>query len=200
MSPLPKPLEPSFYRQDTVTVARALLGKHLYRESDVGRAAGIIVETEAYLGRADPASHSFRGKTGRNAAMFGPPGRAYIYFIYGNHFCFNVVSGAAGRGEAVLIRALEPFEGLELMGQRRSRAGNTIELTNGPGKLCQALAIDRSLDHHDLGVPPLWLAPGGAVDPGAVISAPRIGISRAAEKLLRFYIAGNNYVSRRKPE
>ncbi len=194
------PLEPSFYRRDTITVARELLGQQLCRESAAGRCRGIIVETEAYLGCKDPASHSYSGRTGRNAAMFGPPGRAYIYFIYGNHFCFNVVTATAGLGEAVLIRALEPVEGLELMQRRRRRARSDIELTNGPGKLCQALAIDRSLDHHDLGRPPLWLAAGDAVDAGAVISTPRIGITRAADKLLRFYIKENNYVSRRKPK
>jgi len=191
------PLEPSFYRHDTVTVARALLGHLLCRETSAGLAAGIIVETEAYLSKDDPACHASRGKTRRNAPMFGPPGRAYIYFIYGNHFCFNVVTGPAGTGEAVLVRALEPLYGLELMQQRRGRDRGALHLTGGPGRLCQALAIDRSLNEHDLRRPPLWIAAGSEVEAGAVVSGPRIGITLAADKPLRFHIKDNKYVSRR---
>lgn len=194
------PLELSFYRRDTVSVARALLGHLLCRESAAGLTTGIIVETEAYLSRDDPACHASRGQTRRNAPMFGPPGQAYIYFIYGNHFCFNVVTGPPGIGEAVLVRALEPVDGLELMQQRRGKGRSAPELTNGPGKLCQALAIDQTLNEHDLRRPPLWIAAGYDVEAGAVISAPRIGISRAVDKLLRFYIKDNKYVSRRKPK
>ena len=193
------PLEQSFYERDTVRAARALLGQLLCRQSAEGLAAGIIVETEAYLSRDDPACHAFRGQTARNAAMFGPPGQAYIYFIYGNHFCFNVVTGPAGIGEAVLIRALEPVAGLALMQRRRGQERSGAELANGPGKLCQALAIDGGFDQHDLRRPPLWLSAGEAVSPEAVGSSPRIGISRAKDKLLRFYIEGNEYLSRRGP-
>lgn len=193
------PLEPSFYEGDTVSVARALLGQLLCRRSDAGLAAGIIVETEAYVSQNDPACHAFRGRTGRNAAMFGPPGRAYIYFIYGNHNCFNVVTAPTGTGEAVLIRALEPAAGVELMQRRRGKKKSLVELANGPGKLCQAMAIDRSLDEQDLRRSPLWLSAGREVAREAVLSSPRIGISRAKEKLLRFYIKDNEYVSRRRP-
>lgn len=199
MSLLPPPLEPSFYSHDTVTVARALLGRLLCRESAAGLTAGMIVETEAYLSRDDPACHASRGRTRRNASMFGPPGRAYVYFIYGNHFCFNVVTASAGTGEAVLVRALEPLDGQELMRQRRG-GRDGIELTGGPGRLCQALAIDGSLDGHDLQHPPLWISAGREVEADAVISTPRIGISRAAERLLRFHLDGNQYVSRRRPQ
>ncbi|MGB4125921.1 MAG: DNA-3-methyladenine glycosylase [Dethiobacteria bacterium] len=194
------PLSSSFYRHDTVSVARALLGHLLCRESAAGLTAGIIVETEAYLSRDDPACHASCGRTRRNAPMFGPPGQAYIYFIYGNHFCFNVVTAPAGIGEAVLIRALEPVDGLELMQRRRGQGRSVLELTNGPGKLCQALAIDQTLNEHDLCRPPLWISAGREVEKEAVISVPRIGISRAVDKLLRFYIKENKYVSRRKSQ
>lgn len=157
----------------------------------------MIVETEAYLSQNDPACHASRGITRRNAPMFGPPGRAYVYFIYGNHFCFNVTSGETGVGEAVLVRALQPTEGLELMRLRRGENLNSVNLANGPGKLCRALAIDGNFNHHDLREPPLWIAPSDSLVPFTIISAPRIGISQAADKLLRFYIKENNYVSRR---
>ncbi len=192
------PLEASFYREhDTVSAARALLGQILCRETPEGLAAGIIVETEAYLSRDDPACHASRGKTRRNAAMFGPPGRAYIYLIYGIHYGFNVVTGPAGSGEAVLVRALEPLYGIELMQKRRGDGKGALHLAGGPGRLCQTLAIDRSLNEHDLRRPPLWIAAGAAVKEEEVARAPRIGINRAADKLLRFYIKDNKYVSRR---
>lgn len=190
-------MKPSFYRRGAVALARALLGQLLCRETEAGLAAGIIVETEAYLSRGDPACHAHRGKTRRNAPMFGHPGTAYIYFIYGHHFCFNVVSASAGTGEAVLVRALEPRYGLKLMELRRGRDKSELQLVSGPGKLCQALAIDSSFNEHDLRCRPLWIAAGREVEAGAVISAPRIGINLAAERLLRFYIMDNKYVSRR---
>lgn len=194
MKPALPPLAPNFYRLDTVSAARALLGQILCRETTEGLTAGMIVETEAYV-TDDPACHAFRGKTGRNAPMFGPPGRAYIYFIYGSHFCFNVVTAPAGAGEAVLVRALEPLYGLELMRQRRS--GSPLPLTAGPGRLCQALAIDGSFNDHDLRRSPLWIAAGSEIEEEAVLRGPRIGISRAVEKRLRFYIKDNKYLSRR---
>lgn len=190
------PLSSAFYRCDTVSAARALLGQILCRETAEGLTAGKIVETEAYLS-GDPACHAFRGKTDRNAPMFGPPGRAYIYFIYGSHFCFNVVTAPAGTGEAVLVRALEPLYGLELMGRRRGRGKEPLHLAGGPGKLCRALDIDGSFNDHDLRLSPLWIAAGSDIEDGAVVSGPRIGISRAAEKRLRFYIKDSKYVSRR---
>ncbi len=194
---LPQPLQASFYLKDSERLARSLLGAILCRKTEEGFAAGIIVETEAYLNQNDPACHASRGITRRNAPMFGPPGRAYVYFIYGNHFLFNVTSGKPGVGEAVLIRALEPLEGLELMRLRRGGEENPVNLTNGPGKLCRALAIDGVFNHHDLREPPLWIAPSKKLEPFSIVRAPRIGITQAADKLLRFYIKDNQFVSRR---
>lgn len=193
-----QPLEASFYRdRDTVSVARALLGHILCRETPEGLAAGIIVETEAYLSKDDPACHASHGKTRRNAVMFGPPGHAYVYFIYGVHYCFNVVTGPEGSGEAVLVRALEPLYGIDLMERRRGPGKGARHLAGGPGRLCQALAIDGSLNGHDLCLPPLWIAAGTPVKAEELAVSPRIGINRAADKLLRFYIKDNPYVSRR---
>ncbi len=182
----------------TEEVARALLGHFLFRETGEGAVSGIIVETEAYLSENDPACHASRGMTRRNAAMFGPAGTAYIYFIYGNYHCFNVVTGPEGKGEAVLIRAVEPVEGLELMLQRRGRPVKKENLANGPGKLCQAFAIDKHLNGHDLRRKPLYLVQNGVVDGQVEVAVtPRIGITSAADKLLRFTVSGSNYLSRR---
>ena len=191
-----EPLEIEFYNRDTVTVARDLLGRVLCHDNGQGLTAGMIVETEAYLSRGDPACHAARGKTARNAAMFGPAGRAYIYFIYGNHFLFNVVTGPPGVGEAVLIRALEPVAGHELMYRRRGRLRQETGLTNGPGKLCQALGITGSLNRQPLQGYPLWIGCGFMrQEPFSIIHAPRIGISQGTDKLWRFYIEGNKFVS-----
>lgn len=143
-------LERSFYRRDAVTVARALLGQRLVHVAGGARTAGVIVETEAYLGRVDKAAHSYRGRTRRNASMFAEGGHAYVYFIYGMHFCMNVVAGPEDDPVAVLLRALEPVEGLDLMHARRPAAKRDRDLCSGPGKLCQALGIDRALDGEDL--------------------------------------------------
>lgn len=186
------PLE--FYlNSDTTVIARNLLGKILIHETDKGKVGGIIVETEAYLGKRDPASHAYRGKTRRNSSMFGPPGTSYVYISYGIHHCFNVVCQPAGVGETVLIRALEPLMGLEIMERNRKGVART-QLTNGPGKLCQALGIDLSFNGHDLTQQPLYLLSGDS--PAAVGTSTRIGISVGRELPLRFYIKGNRYVSR----
>lgn len=193
-----RPLRKAVFQGNTEDVARGLIGCFLCREAAEGLVAGIIVETEAYLSAKDPACHASRGKTARNAAMFGPAGTAYVYFIYGNYYCFNVVTGPEGKGEAVLIRALEPVEGLELMARRRGCGCCDHDLTNGPGKLCQAFAIDRSLDGHDLTERPLYLvANRRQKDYGPVMITGRIGISRGQELPLRFIAGGSNYLSRR---
>jgi DNA-3-methyladenine glycosylase len=177
----------------TQALARALLGCVLVRRSSEGLVAGRIVETEAYLPN-DPACHAFSGKSARNATLFGPPHRAYVYQIYGTSFCFNLSSESDGLGAGVLVRALEPLEGLDLMRSRRG-VEPPRELCRGPGRLCQALGIDRSFDGVDLlGDPDLWLAAPGRLA-GRIRASPRIGIRLAADRRLRFYEAGNPYVS-----
>ncbi len=186
-------LAPELLPVETRALARALLGRILVRASDEGLTAGRIVETEAYLPN-DPACHAYRGMSGRNATLFGPPHRAYVYQIYGTSYCFNLSSEPEGQGAGVLVRALEPLEGIALM-QRRRSSDKTRDLCRGPGRLCRALAIDRSLDGADPATHPfLWLAEDGDV-PAKVRRSPRIGITAAAERRLRFYAAGNPYVS-----
>ncbi len=178
---------------ETKALAKALLGCILVRESEDGKAAGRIVETEAYLPN-DPACHAFSGKSSRNATLFGPPHRAYVYQIYGTSFCFNLSSECEGTGAGVLVRALAPTEGLELM-QRRRGADRTRDLCRGPGRLCRALAIDRSFDGADLFLGPFLSLARDEWAPEIVRRSPRIGVTRAAGHRLRFYLAGNPYLS-----
>lgn len=173
MSRLPR----SFFARDAVTVARALIGARLFvRGPDGHPTGGIITECEAYR-QDDTASHSRRGLTARNAAMFGPPGHAYVYFIYGMHFCLNVVTGAPGVGEAVLLRALRPTHGLAVMRARRGNRVADASLCDGPGKLCQALGIDRALNGIDLCARAAPLRVHAALDGLHHTATPRIGIS-----------------------
>lgn len=169
-------------------VARALIG-HVLLVDGVG---GVIVETEAY-DAADPASHSYRGPTPRNGPMFGPPGRAYVYRIYGLHWCFNIVCDAQQPGSAVLIRALEPTAGIERMQDRRGVA-DRARLCSGPGKLCQALGIDGGLNGALLSRPPFQIAPPAG--PARVLQGPRIGITAGAGTPWRFVQAGSRFLSR----
>ena len=186
-------LAPAALPVETEALAEALLGCVLVRASADGIAAGTIVETEAYLPR-DPACHAYSGKSERNATLFGPPHRAYVYQIYGTSFCFNLSSEHDGKGAGVLVRALEPVEGVAIMQGRRATE-RIRDLCRGPGRLCQALAIDRSLDGLDLFAhPELWLA-RGAGDFPRVRRSRRIGVTRAAHRRLRFYAAGNPFVS-----
>ncbi len=191
---------------DTVSLARFLIGKVVVRELPSGRVAGRIVETEAYPQR-DPAAHHFRGPTPRNRSMFLRRGHAYVYFSYGNHFAFNVSAEIAGVGGGVLVRALEPLVGIEHM-RRHRRTVRMVDLARGPGRLASALKIDRSLDGVDLCAPgPLWLGALARPKPGSgdlkrtrrapfvVGKSPRIGITRAAHRLLRFYERGSPFVS-----
>lgn len=164
----------------------------LVRKSRDGVAAGRIVETEAYLPN-DPACHAYPGKSARNATLFGPPHRAYVYLIYGTSYCFNISSEENGTGAGVLVRALEPLEGIPLM-QRRRGVSNIRELCRGPGRLCTALAIDRSFDGTDIFTNhDLWLAPRGTKE--RIRRSRRIGITQAATRRLRYYAAGSPYVS-----
>ena len=190
------PLDRAFFARETVVVARDLLGHLLVHETPQGRLVGRIVETEAYRGSDDPASHAYR-LTPRSRIMAGPPGVAYVYFTYGNHFCLNVVTEPEGVAGAVLLRALEPLEGLEVMRARRGLgpAAPAHRLAAGPGRLTQAMGITRAHNGWDLTRPPLYLAHGR---PGVLVvaSGPRIGIRRGRDRPWRFSIAGHPCVSR----
>lgn len=179
---------------DADQAARDLLGCKVIREINGQTLSARIVETEAYS-QDDPASHTFRGKTARNGSMFGTAGHAYVYFTYGMHYCFNIVCGLPDFGAGVLIRALEPIEGIEAMEAIRNQ-NDVRKLMNGPGKLCQALGINRELDGHDLSEPPLRLVKEGPIKPELIVNTTRIGISREKDALRRFYIKGNPFVSR----
>ena len=189
-------LPPAFYDRPTEQVARNLLGAVLVCETPEGVAGGRIVETEAYLGPHDEACHGVFGLTPRTEKLFGPPGTAYVYFIYGVHWCFNAVTMPKGHPSAVLVRALEPVVGMELMRQRRPAAKREIDLTNGPGKLCQALGIDRSHDGLSLQRGPITIRQGDPVPDDEVSVSPRIGITRAADWPLRWFVRDNAFVSR----
>lgn len=223
---MPK-LSREFYNQPTLKVAKLLLGKFLIRKIGDKKLIGKIVETEAYCGPKDLASHASRGKTPRTEVMFGPPGHAYIYLIYGINYCFNIVTEKNGYPAAVLIRALEPVEGIEKMARNRKLTFHfsplTLNLSNGPGKLCQALQIDKTLNKIDLTGDILWVEDRGekinphtfpsgikpgkqdtwegvGVKPQNIIAAKRIGVNYAKkykDKLWRFYLADNNFVSKK---
>lgn len=191
-----RPLPRSFYRYHPAVVAPQLLNKVFVRAD--GR-AGRIVEVEAYAGSEDPAAHSFRGKTARNASMFGPGGHLYVYFTYGMHWCANAVCGPVGEGWGVLLRAIEPLTGLDVMRDARPAAKRDRDLGNGPGKLAQALGIDGSLDGADLVRPDrgIWIASDGTPPPGHPVAGPRIGISRAVDHPWRWHVPDHQHVSRR---
>lgn len=182
-----KKLPRSFYDRDTIVVAKELLGKYLvHKQGDITR-IGKIVEVEAYLGAHDLAAHSARGKTERTKVMFGPPGHAYVYLIYGMYYCMNVVTEKEGHASAVLLRALEPIKGIETR-------------TQGPGLLCNALHINKRFHGHDLLSDDFFIAEPTETAKHAIVKRPRIGVDYAkhwAKRLLRFYIKGNPYVSKR---
>ncbi|MDQ6872681.1 MAG: DNA-3-methyladenine glycosylase [Gemmatimonadota bacterium] len=188
----------SFYERETEVVAREMLGAVLECDTAEGRASGIIVETEAYLGEHDLACHAAAGRTARTEALYGPPGTSYVYFIYGMYWCFNAVTRAAGLPSAVLVRALEPLDGLSLMHKRRPRIKSDVELTNGPGKLCTALGITGSMSGKRLQRKPLLIREGESVADERVEVTSRIGITRSADWPLRWIVNGNRFVSRGK--
>jgi DNA-3-methyladenine glycosylase len=189
----------AFYDRPTEQVARDLLGAVLECTTPLGTATGRIVETEAYLGPDDPACHAVAGLTERTRHLHGPPGIAYVYFIYGVHWCFNAVTREEGHGSAVLVRAVEPVAGIQLMRERRGAVRRDVDLTNGPGKLCQALGIDGSLNGSRLTEGPLRILAGDLVDDTQAEVTPRIGITRAADWPLRWLVRGNPYVSLARP-
>jgi len=176
----------AFYDRDTILVARELLGKYLVHVSDGVERVGKIVEVEAYLGPHDLAAHSARGLTRRTRVMFGPPGHAYVYLIYGMYCCMNVVTEREGHASAVLLRAIEPVKNVE-------------GPTRGPGRLCRAMRIDRRLNAHDLASDDFHIADAPKIGPSAVVKRPRVGVEYAghwARRLLRYYIRGNPFVSK----
>lgn len=189
-------LKKRFYQKETLLVARALLNQMLVTNIGGVRTSGIIVETEAYGGLIDEAAHSYRGVTKRTEVMFREGGFCYVYFIYGAHYCVNVVTGAEGEGSAVLIRAVEPCDGKEVMEARRPGAAGS-DLTNGPGKLCKALSIGPSLlgewlpDSHLI-----WLEKRKALPPERIGASPRIGISKATTFEWRFFDKSSLWVSK----
>ncbi len=199
MTPKPRRLTRSELPLSTVALARYLIGKTLVHDLPSGRLAGRIVETEAYL-VGDAAAHSFRGETPRNRSLFLDRGHAYVYFIYGNHFMLNVSGNRKGVGEGVLFRAAEPLEGIDVMRAHRSLErgddpADLVEIARGPGRLAEAFCIDRSLDGLDMtAAGPLWL--GTAVRKrGALGESVRIGITKEADRVLRFYERGSPFVS-----
>ncbi len=196
-------LQREFYQQDIISVSKGLLGKILVHESSEGATAGRIVETEAYSGPEDKAAHSYGGRrTDRNEVMYGQKGHAYVYFIYGMYYCINVTAGAVlGKPEAVLIRALEPVVGIDVMANRRRAAqGKVAGLTNGPGRLCMAMGITKLQHKLDLTVPPLCIQDAPPIAPEDIVEASRVGVDYAGDwknKLWRFYVKGNSFVSKR---
>jgi len=200
LSPLPR----TFYNRDPRKVAKELLGKVLVRREKGRWLAGRIVEDEAYLGANDPAAHAAMGRTARNAVLFGPPGHAYVYFIYGNHYCLNFSCQPEGKAGCVLVRALEPLAGIEQMvrlrGLRiepeRSQPREFRMLTSGPGRLCQAMAISRARDNgKDVCAQGDLVIVDDRYRPQRMAATPRVGVTKAAEEKLRYVIRGNPFVS-----
>ena len=185
-------------REDTIAGAKSLLGTLISTTVNGQRTSGMIVEVEAYCGADDEAAHSYRGITPRCEIMFGEAGFCYVYFTYGMHHCVNVVTREKGLGEAVLIRAIEPIEGIEIMKKRRKNPKRAIELTNGPGKVCQALSIDRKHYGEDfITSEKISITNYKKIKPQEIASSTRIGISKARENAWRFFLRGNVFVSRR---
>jgi len=186
-----------FYTRATELVARDLLGAVLECRTRDGVTSGRIVETEAYLGEHDLACHAAAGRTARTDPLYGAPGIAYVYFIYGMYWCFNAVTRGEGEPSAVLVRALEPLAGIDVMRERRAvRSRRDTDLTNGPGKLCQALGIDARHNRSPLQSPPLLIRRGVDVPREAVTVTPRVGISRSADWPLRWFVSDSPFVSR----
>lgn len=191
-------LKREFFERDTLIVAKELLGKTLIRVTDEGTVKARIVETEAYLGEADDAAHTYKGKSERTRVAYGEKGLAYIYLIYGMYCCFNITSGECGKPEMVLIRALEPISGEELMKKRRAKAKKREDLANGPGKLCRALAVDRALYGEDLITSERFYITDGAIEGEAGVGA-RKNINyaeRCKDEPWRFFIKNNKYISK----
>ena len=194
-SRLGAPFPFAFYDRSTEIVSRELLGAVLECTTADGVTRGVIVETEAYLGPHDPACHAVAGLTARTEHLFGPPGRSYVYLIYGMYWCFNAVTRERGHGSAVLVRAVAPIDGLELMRRRRPKAKRDRDLTNGPGKLCLAMGIVGAMSGASLRTGPIVIRRRSPVPDDDVVVTPRIGITQAAEWPLRYFVRDDPYVS-----
>lgn len=196
-----KKIKKNFYNRETLKVAQELLGKFLVRKIGKKIIAGKIVETEAYVGLSDLASHASRGKTARTAPMFGPPGHAYVYLVYGSNYCFNIVTEKENYPAAVLIRAIEPAEGADFMKRYRKTQKLIFNLTNGPGKFCQAFKINKTLNSLDLTKNILWVEDRGIkIKSSEIAAVKRVGVDYAGEyknKPWRFYLRGNPFVSKK---
>jgi DNA-3-methyladenine glycosylase len=195
---MPAKLPRSFYSRSTLDVASDLLGKALVRRFGRRNLIGKIVETEAYVGPHDLACHASKGHTPRTSVMFGPPGHAYVYMIYGFYFCLNVVTEPLGYPAAVLIRAVEPLENVDLMRELRNNPLQETNIASGPGKLCMAMSIDRQLNGADLLGTTIWIE-DRKLDPGPIRTSPRVGVDYAGEyreKPWRFFVEGSPHVSR----
>jgi DNA-3-methyladenine glycosylase len=194
---MPRKLPRSFYSRQALDVASDLLGKVLVRRLDRADLSGRIVETEAYVGPHDLACHASKGHTPRTSVMFGPPGFAYVYMIYGFYFCLNVVTEPLGYPAAVLIRAVEPLENVDLMRELRNNPRRDTNIASGPGKLCMAMSIDKQLNGADLLGTMIWIE-DRKLDPGPIRTSPRVGVDYAGEyrdKPWRFFVDGNPHVS-----
>jgi DNA-3-methyladenine glycosylase len=191
---LPPPLPAAYYHAPTLDLARDLLGKTLWRRTAEGAVAGIIVETEAYISAIDPASHNYRKPSPRSQTMFGPPGHAYIYFTYGMHYCLNVVTEPEGTSAAILIRALQPMYGTDLVVARCPTTARR-DLCRGPGRVCRALALTLADDGTDLTGADLWISAISDLPPFEIGTSLRIGISQGVDLPWRFFIQGNASVS-----
>jgi DNA-3-methyladenine glycosylase len=195
---MPAKLPRSFYSRPALDVANDLLGKVLVRRIGRKNLSGKIVETEAYAGPHDLACHASKGHTPRTSVMFGPPGYAYVYMIYGFYFCLNVVTEPPGYPAAVLIRAIEPLDNVGLMRKLRKNPERETNVTSGPGKLCMAMLIDKQLNGADLLGTAIWIE-DRSLDAGNIVTSPRVGVDYAGEfkdKPWRFFVEGNPYVSR----
>lgn len=194
-SRLGAPIPARFYDRPTELVARELLGAVLECTTPEGTTRGRIVETEAYIGPDDPACHAAAGLTPRTEHLFGPPGLAYVYFIYGMYWCFNAVTRERGHGAAVLVRAVHPLDGVPLMRERRVKAKRDRDLTNGPGKLCQAMGIIGGMSGQSLRTGPVIIRAGDPVADADVVVTPRVGITQAADWPLRYLVKEDPYLS-----
>lgn len=197
-----KKLPPKFYKRGVHIVAKELLGKYLVKKIADKYLCGKIVEVEVYDGNIDEASHSFRGKTKRNQVMFEGGGKLYVYFTYGMHFCANVVTGKINDGKAILIRAIEPIDGIEIMalnrfGKRYLSENELINLCNGPAKLCKAYNIDRDDNGTELTCDYIFIANSKKLNPDSIASSKRIGIKKSVDLPWRYFIIDNKFVSKR---